>query len=321
MTSPFSAQRIPAPSTFLSGEIVELYIPPAIQSISLTLLLDPAVESSVQDGNQCQSTSVPAPLPSPDLDLLERPANRSTIEPATNPDPSTLHLDSLHDENIASLLEALAEDFCNTDEDVTPAGEKRTLAKDAYDADEDVATAGKKKTWRKVALLLDRDVAPAGKKRIRGKEKVRPRKKMRLREKRRCIKKTLSVVGLETHKMKSDSEEMLGSEVSNANSVVRPASRLSNTGSEVESGSGNGEVEKSDNESIIMICSALISPFCISLCLSTSLEMVNAVILKLPNVHPPVNFETISWTAKKRVVFKIDPNKNNCDCSPTLIGL
>ena len=104
-------------------------------------------------------------LPSPGLDLLEKPTNRPTIEPATNSDPDTLHLDSLYDENIASLLEALAKDACNADEDVAPAGKKRTLAKDACDADENVATARKKKTWRKVALLSNRDVAPAGKKR------------------------------------------------------------------------------------------------------------------------------------------------------------
>ena len=67
---------------------------------------------------------------------------------------------------------------------------------------------------------------------------------MRLREKRRRIKKTPSVVGSETHKTKSDSKKRLGSKVSNADSVVRPASRLSNTGSEAESGFGNGEAKE-----------------------------------------------------------------------------
>lgn len=144
---------------------------------------------------------------------------------------------------------------------------------------------------------------------------------MRLREKRGRIKKTPSMVGSKTHKTKSDSEERLGPEVSNADSVVRPASGLSNTGSEAESGSGNEEAEKSGNESIVIMCGAHIGPLCISFCLSTSSEMVNAVTLKLPDVHLSINFLTISWTAKERVVFKIDPNENNCDYSPALLGL
>ena len=117
---------------------------------------------------------------------------------------------------------------------------------------------------------------------------------MRPKEKRRYIKKTPSVVGLEPHKTKSDSEEGLGSEVSNAGSVVKPASGLSNMGSEAQLGSGNGEAEESGNESMVMMCGALIGPLCIFPCLSTSSEMVNAVTLKFPNVYPFVNFETIS---------------------------
>ena len=116
---------------------------------------------------------------------------------------------------------------------------------------------------------------------------------MRLREKKRRIKKAFSMVGSETHKTKSDSEKGLGSEISNTDSVVRPASRLSNTGSEAESGSGNEKVEESGNESMVIICGALISLFRIFLCLSTSSEMVNAVTLKLPDVHLFVDFETI----------------------------
>ena len=79
------------------------------------------------------------------MHLLKKPTNQATIEPATNPDPDILHLDSPHDENIASLLETLAEDTCNADEDVASAGKKRTLAKNACNADKDLATAGKKK--------------------------------------------------------------------------------------------------------------------------------------------------------------------------------
>ena len=75
MTSFFLAQRILAPSIFLSGAVVELFIPPITQSTSFKPLLDPAMESPAQGKNQCQSTTVLAPLPSPGLDLLEKPAN------------------------------------------------------------------------------------------------------------------------------------------------------------------------------------------------------------------------------------------------------
>ena len=75
MTSPLVAQVIPAPSTLLSDAVVKPFIPPAIQSSSLTPLFDPAMESPAQGGNQRQSTSVSTPLPSPRLDLLENLAN------------------------------------------------------------------------------------------------------------------------------------------------------------------------------------------------------------------------------------------------------
>ena len=184
MTSFFLAQGILATSILLSGVVVEPFIPSITQSTSLTLLLDLAIEFLMQGRNQCQSTSIPAPLLSPSLDLLEKPANRLTIEPATNLDPDKLHLDSLHDKNIASLLKALAENVCNTDKDIIPARKKKTLAKDACNADEDVSTAGKKKTRRKVALLSDRDIAPAGKIKTWGMRKLRPKKKMCLRKKK-----------------------------------------------------------------------------------------------------------------------------------------
>ena len=150
---------------------------------------------------------------------------------------------------------------------------------------------------------------------------MRPKKKMRLREKRRRIKKTVFVVELKTHKRKSDSEERLSSKVLNANIVVRPASGLSNTSSKTESGSSNGELEESGYESMVMMCDIFIGLFCIFPCLSTFLGMINAVTLKLLDIYSSVNFETILWTAKERVVFKINLNKNNCDCFPTLLGL
>ena len=90
MMSLFLAQGILAPSTFLSGAVVEPFILPATQSTSLTPLLDLAMKSPAQDENQHQSIFVPVSLPSPGLDPLERPANRPTIELATNPDPNTL---------------------------------------------------------------------------------------------------------------------------------------------------------------------------------------------------------------------------------------
>ena len=146
ITSSFLAQGIPALSTFLSNTIFEPFIPPATQSISLTSLLDPAVEFPVQGGNQRQSTSVPASLPSPDLNPLERSVNRPIIESAANLNPDTLHLDFPQDKNIANLLEALAEDACNANENIALSEKKKTLAKDAYHADEDVAMARKKRT-------------------------------------------------------------------------------------------------------------------------------------------------------------------------------
>lgn len=112
------------------------------------------MESPAQGRNQRQSISVPAPLPSPSLDLSEKPANRLTIEPATNPNPGILHLHFLYNENIANLLEAMVKMACDTDEDI--------------------ASAEKKRTQGKVALLLnkDKDVAPTKKKRNWGKGKV-----------------------------------------------------------------------------------------------------------------------------------------------------
>lgn len=47
------------------------------------------------------------------------------------------------------------------------------------------------------------------------------------------------MVGSESDKTKSDSAERLGSEVSNADSIGRPASELFNMGSEARSNSGN----------------------------------------------------------------------------------
>ena len=224
----------------------------------------------------------------------ERPANQPIIELVTNSDPNLLHLDFPQDENITSLLEALAEDAYDVDKDITPAGKKRTLAKDACNADKDVTPARKKKTQRKVILLSNKDLVPAGKKKTQGRGKVRLRKKMRTREKRKYIKKTPSVVGSETHKRKLDSDKGLDSEVSNADIVIRPASRLSNTDSKTESGFDNGEAKKSGNKLIVMMCNTLISLLRVSPCLSTSSEIVNAVILKLPNIHSSVDFKTIS---------------------------
>ena len=70
-----------------------------------------------------------------------------------------------------------------------------------------------------------------------------------------------------------------------------------------------------------MMCDALIGLLRIFSYFSNSSEMVNVVTIKLPDIHPSVNFKTILWIAKKRVVFKIDLNENNCDCSPALLGL
>lgn len=97
-------------------------------------------------------------------------------------------------------------------------------------------------------------------------------------------------------------------------------------GNKVGLGLGNGEKEKSGNKSrgkieIVIMCDIFISPLCIFLCLRILLEIVNTIILKCSNAYLLVNFETILWIAKKRVVFKIDLNKNNCDCFLTLLRL
>ena len=125
-----------------------------------------------------------------------------------------------------------------------------------------------------------------------------PKKKICLRKKKRYTKKTPSVVGLETHKTKSDSKEGLNSEVSNADSIAKPASELLNMGNKVGLGLGNGEKEKSGNKSrgkieIVIMCNIFISPLCIFLCLRILLEMVNTITLKFSNAHLLVNFETI----------------------------
>lgn len=167
------------------------------------------------------------------------------------------------------------------------------MVKDTCNTDENVAPARKKKTRRKVILLSNKNVVLAGKKKIQGKEKIRLRKKMRLREKRRCTKKSLSMVGLETDKTKSNNEKGLGFKVLNVNSVIKPTFRLSNTSCKAELGSGNKNGEESGNELIIMIYNILIGLFCVFSCLSTSLEIINSVTLKLTDVYLSVNFETI----------------------------
>lgn len=158
------------------------------------------------------------------MDLLERPSNQLTTEPTTNLDPNTLHLDFPHDKNITSTLQALAKEACNANEKIAPAKKKRI--------------------WKKVALLSDGNIVPARKKKPLRTRKVRPRKK------KRRTKKTLFVVELKPDKTKVDSVERLGFEVSNANKVVKSASKLSNMDNEAKSGSDNGEGEKSGNESI-----------------------------------------------------------------------
>ena len=213
------------------------------------------------------------------LDFLEKSTNWLTIEPAINLDPNTLYLDSLHNKNITNLLEALIKNACNVDKNIV--------------------LVRKKRTQRKVVLLLDKNVAPVGKKRTREKKKVCPRKKMHLRKKKRYTKKTLSIIGFETDKIKLDNAKRPGSKILNADNIVKPASELLNTSSEVKSDFHNREGKKSSNKSIKrtetrIMCSILISFLYISFFFSTSSEMVNAMILKFPNIHLSVNFETIS---------------------------
>lgn len=72
---------------------------------------------------------------------------------------------------------------------------------------------------------------------------MRPKKNIYPREKRKYIKKTSFMIRPKTNKIKSDSEEGLGSKISNVDNVVGPVSGLSNTSSKAESGSGNREEE------------------------------------------------------------------------------
>lgn len=122
---------------------------------------------------------------------------------------------------------------------------------------------------------------------------------MRLKKKKRYTKKTSSVIGLKTDKIKLDNAKKPGFKISNADNVIKPAFELLNTSNKVESDFYNREGEKSSNESIKrtktrIICSVLISLLCISFFLSIFLEMINVVTLKLPNIHLSINFETIS---------------------------
>ena len=131
------------------------------------------------------------------------------------------------------------------------------------------------------------------------------KKKVRLKEKRRYTKKTFFVVGLKTDKTKSDSKEELNSKISNVDSIVKPASELLNMSSKAELGSGNGDGEELGNELIVMIYGALTGLFCVFSYLSISLEMVNVVTLKLPNVHSSIDFKTILWQQKKELFSKL----------------
>lgn len=106
------------------------------------------------------------------------------------------------------------------------------------------------------------------------------------------------MIELKTNKTKSDSAKGPDFEISNADNIIRPVFKLLNIDNEVSLGFDNGEGEKSGNELIRgiesgIICDILISFFCVFFCLSIFLEMVNIVILKLPDIYFSINFETI----------------------------
>ena len=131
---------------------------------------------------------------------------------------------------------------------------------------------------------------------------------------------------MEPNKPKLDSAKKPSFKILNADNIVKLASKLSNTNSKARLGSGNREREELRNESIWrieigMISGVLIGLLCVFSYFSISLEIVNTVILKFPNVHLFVDFKTILWTAKEGVVFKINPNANNCNYFPTLLRL
>lgn len=105
--------------------------------------------------------------------------------------------------------------------------------------DKNIVLTEKKKTREKVALLLNKnkDVILARKKRTWRKKKIY------LKKKKRYTKKTPFVIGLEFDKIKSDSVKGSDSKVLNAESIVRPVFKLSNTGNKARSDSSNGEGE------------------------------------------------------------------------------
>lgn len=122
---------------------------------------------------------------------------------------------------------------------------------------------------------------------------------MCLKKKRGYTKKTAFVIGSEFDKTKLSSTKGPGSEISNVDSLVKPASELSNMGSEMGSGSRNRKGEELGDELIGqtetgIIYNTLISLLRTSLYLSTSSKIINAMILKLLDVYLSIDFKTIS---------------------------
>lgn len=82
-------------------------------------------------------------------------------------------------------------------------------------------------------MLLNKDIA------LNEKIRTWKKRKVRLKKKKRYIKKTPFVVESKPNKTKLDNAQEFGPEISNANSIVKPDSKLSNMGSKTGLDSGN----------------------------------------------------------------------------------
>lgn len=69
--------------------------------------------------------------------------------------------------------------------------------------------------------------------------------------------------------------------------------------------SGNEALPESSDKS--KICGALVGPPHVSPCCSNTSQLVDALILNLPDVFSSVKFKTTSWTNFGKDVFKVDP--------------
>lgn len=90
----------------------------------------------------------------------------------------------------------------------------------------------------------------------------------------------------------------MDSEILNADHVIRLGLWLLNINSKAELDFSNGREEKLGNKLMLETNTGIMwdlhnNSLCISLCLNNSSEIINAMILKFPNVYLYINFEII----------------------------